>query len=399
MLADEVRTRPPDVQTIRNLRRVDSTPAPTLTPTIASRVVVAHDFMETYGGAERITAEIAKGFPEAQVVAIMGQEWVAERMGVADRFTSLLRPTPSLLRHYRLLTPVLPLIVDRLRVPDADVIVSSSYAFAHRLRSRNRAPRVCYTYSPLRFAWAMNDAYRDQWARGRLGRLAFDALAKAMRRSDRRSAQGVTRYLAPDAFVANQLERFYGRDSTVVGAPVDCSTFKPGGVGVGDFWLFCGRLIEPYKKITITIEAFNRLGTPLVVAGDGPERARLEAIAGPNIEFTGMLSDDALIPLMQRCQATIFPSQDDFGLIPLEVNACGRPVLAYAGGGALETVAPGLSGQFFNVQSTDAIVVAVERFDPAHYNPAAIREHALAWDAPRFRERLVAAASEVMTAG
>jgi glycosyltransferase involved in cell wall biosynthesis len=212
-----------------------------------------------------------------------------------------------------------------------------------------------------------------------------------MRRSDRRSAQEVARYLAPGPFVAEQIKAFYGRDAEVVGAPVDCSLFRPSAAAPGDFWLFCGRLIEPYKKVTILVEAFNRVGERLVIAGDGPERERLQQLAGPNVEFRGMLADDELVPLMQTCKAAIFPSQDDFGLIPVEVNACGRPVLAFAGGGALGTVAAGVSGELFPSQTADAIVSAVRQFRPGSYDTDAIRSHALQWDAPRFRERITAA--------
>lgn len=370
---------------------------PTASPSIAQpepRVVVAHDFMETYGGAERITAEIAEAFPGAPVVAIIGRRSVARAMNVADRFVSLLAPRPGLLRHYRLLTPVFPVIVDRLRLPPADVVVSSSYAFAHRLRPANRAVRVCYAYSPLRFAWAMEDDYRAQWAHNRLADAGFRVLAAAMRRSDRRSAQDVDVYVTQVPHVADQIDRFYGRSARLIGAPVDCDAFHPSGRQPGDYYLFCGRLIEPYKKVTLLVEAFTRLGHRLVVAGDGPERARLEAIAGPNIEFLGHVETPELVALMQRCLAGIFPSEDDFGLVPVEVMACGRPVIAYGGGGALYTVERGISGEFFPEQTADSLVEAVQAFRPDAYDPEAVRAHALRWDRFEFRRRIVRVARE-----
>jgi glycosyltransferase involved in cell wall biosynthesis len=355
------------------------------------RVVIAHDFMETYGGAERITAEIARAFPEAPVYAIAGRRAVAQRMGVADRFTSLLAPRPRFLRHYRLLAPVFPAIVDGLRLPPADVVVSSSYAYAHRLRAANGAPRICYSYSPMRFAWSMREDYRDLWSGDRISRLAFEAFAAAMRVSDRRSAQSVARYLAPGNYVAEQLQRFYGRESEIIGAPVDCDVFRPTDAPPGDYFLFCGRLIEPYKKVNLLVETFNRSGHRLVIAGDGPERTRLEQIAAQNIEFAGPLEDTELVELMQRCMATVFPSQDDFGLIPVEVNACGRPVIAFRSGGALHTVRSGITGEFFDEQTAGSLGMALGAFDPGAYDPHVMREHALAFDSPRFRERLIAA--------
>ena len=327
-------------------------------------VVVAHDFMVTFGGAERITAQIAAAFPEAPVVAIMGTDEVAERMGVADRFTSLINPGRLLQRSYRLLAPAFPTIVDRLRVPEADIVLSSSYAYAHRLRSVSDAKRICYSYSPLRFAWSMSDDYRQHWAHDPVSALAFRALVKAVRISDSRSAQSVDRYLAPGPYVADQISKYYGRDSEIVGAPVDCELFRPSAQPPEDYFLFCGRLIEPYKKVTMLVDAFNQTGRRLVIAGDGPERIRLQRRAKPNVEFVGSLGNEELVSLMQRCQAAVFPSRDDFGLIPIEVMACGRPVLAYAGGGALETVQPGVTGEFFTDQSSGSLREALEEFEP-----------------------------------
>lgn len=353
------------------------------------RVVITHDFMETYGGAERVTAEMAIAFPRAPVVAILGRREVAERMGVAERFRSLLPPRPALLRHYRYLTPLFGPYVDRVRLEDADVVLSSSYAFAHRLRSRNGAPRVCYCHSALRFAWSMTESYREQRAGNPLSGAAFEALAATMRRSDKRSARPVREYLTQSPFTAGQIEGFYERPVEVIGAPVDCTVFHPGRDEPEDYYLFCGRLIEPYKQVGIAIEAFRRTGQRLVVAGDGPDFERLRAAAPANVEFLGHVADDVLVPLMQRCQALVFPSRDDFGLIPVEAMACGRPVLAYADGGSLYTSEPGLTGELFAEQSAEAIEAALGKFDPASYDPAAIRAHAMQWDSKRFRKRLV----------
>jgi glycosyltransferase involved in cell wall biosynthesis len=353
------------------------------------RVVITHDFMETYGGAERVTAEMALAFPDAPVVAILGRESVAARMGVADRFRSILPARPALLRHYRYLTPVLGAYCDRVRLEDADVVLSSSYAFAHRLRSRNDAPRVCYCHSALRFAWSMTEDYREERAGNALAGRAFDLLAAQMRRSDKRSAQAIREYLTQSPFTAEQIERFYDRQALVIGAPVDCSLFHPTTEPPDDYFLLCGRVIEPYKQFGIVIEAFRRLGLRLVIAGDGPDRERLAANAPPNVEFLGHVADDVLVPLMQRSQALIFPSRDDFGLIPVESMACGRPVLAYAGGGSLYTSAPGITGELFPQQTTEAVEAAVRDFDPGAYDPRLIREHAMQWDSARFRERLV----------
>jgi glycosyltransferase involved in cell wall biosynthesis len=352
------------------------------------RVVIVHDFMETYGGAERVTAELARAFPRAPVVAILGRDSVAARMGVAERFESLLAPRPTLLRHYRALAPLYPLLAEYRRLAEADLVLASSYAFAHGFRSRNDAPRLCYSWGPLRFAWSMTADYRERWARTAAGRRGFDALAAWMRAADRRAARGVDLFVAPLTSIAARLRDAYGVEAAIVGPPVDCGLFTPTAAPPGDYFLFCGRLVEPYKRVTDLIRAFNRLDVALVIAGEGPARRELEAIAGPRIEFAGQLGDRELVELMRGCSAAVLPSRDDFGLVPVEVMACGRPVIAFAGGGATETVLPGVTGELFAEQTPEAIEDAVRSFDAARYEPAAIRAHAEQWDVARFRERI-----------
>jgi glycosyltransferase involved in cell wall biosynthesis len=364
------------------------------------RVVIAHDFMETYGAAERVTAEMARAFPDAPVVAILGREEVAWRMGVADRFRSLLPDRPSLLRHYRLLAPAFTVLADRRRLPDADVVLSSSYAFAHRLRPRSRAKRVCYCHSPLRFAWTMTDRYQEEWGGGQASKRAFERLAVAMHTSDRVAAAGIDTWLTHSPSVAKQIARFYGRQAEVIGAPVDCDRFQPSGRPASDYFLFCGRLIEPYKRERVLIDAFRDLpGEQLVVAGEGPALDELRATAPPNVTFAGHLEDRALVEVMQGCRAALSPSRNDFGLVPAEVMSCGRPVVAFAGGSARRTVVPGLSGMLVRAQTADAFAAAVRRFRDDAWDPHRIREHALRWDAPVFRARLVQAVERTVADG
>lgn len=359
------------------------------------RVVIAHDFMETYGGAERVTEVMAKAFPGAPVVAILGRPEVARRMGVEDRFRSLLPPRARVLEHYRLLAPFYGAFVDRVRLSDADVLLSSSYAFSHRMRTWNDAPRVCYCHSPLRFVWSMTDSYRQLWADGRFTGQAFDMLAARIRRRDRRAGRSIERYLTQSPYTADQILRFYGRPAEVIGAPVDCDQFSPSGRAPDDYFLFCGRLIEPYKRVGMVIEVFRRLGHRLVVAGDGPALDGLRRAAPPNVEFVGHAEDDELVELMQQCRAAVFPSRDDFGLIPVEVMACGRPVLAYAGGGSMYTSLPGVTGELFAEQTVESLELALRAFEPERYDSACIREHAMTWDISRFRDRLVREVIEV----
>lgn len=354
------------------------------------QVTVAHDFIWGYAGSERTLEAIAEIYPEAPVWAILASRDVARRMGVEARFHTVLPDSTRLLKHYRALTPLYPLIVRGRRLPAADVLLTSSYAFATGFRTRNDAPQLCYCHTPLRFAWSMTDEYGRELPGGRLSTRLLPAFAAAMRSIDRRRAAGVTRFVANSSWVAEQIRKFYGRPSTVIRPPVDTALFEPAGAGHDGYYLFCGRLVEPYKQPTIAVEAFRRLGLRLVVAGDGPALADLRRRAPANVEFTGELDDDELIPLMQRCAALIFPSRDDFGLLPIEVMACGRPVLAYAAGGALETIRPGETGELFNAQTAAAIVDAVSSLDPGAYDPEVIRAHAESFGMAPFRKAIEA---------
>jgi glycosyltransferase involved in cell wall biosynthesis len=311
-------------------------------------------------------------------------------MGVEARFRSLLPPRATLLRHYRGLAPLYPALVRAVKLPAADILITSSYAFAHGFQTENEAPQLCYCHSPLRFAWMMAADYARSITSSVAGGYALRGLAAALRAADRSASRRVTRYLAGSRFVAEQIARFYGREARVIHPPVETDRFRPGPLdGVEDYFLFCGRLVEPYKRPGLAIDAFRELpGSRLVIAGDGPALDELRRSAPRNVTFVGQLPDDDLIELMQRCIAAVFPSQDDFGMIPIEVMACGRPVIAYGAGGALETVVPGLTGELFRPQTAHALRDAIRAFDPSAYEPSAIRAHAEGWRVERFIEEI-----------
>jgi glycosyltransferase involved in cell wall biosynthesis len=369
-------------------------------PGVPSAAIIAHDFVETYGGAERIVATIASALPEAPFWAIAGRRSVAERIGVADRFHTVLPEDERFLRRYRYFAPVYPRLVRHRKLPPAKVLVTSSYGFAHGFRTENDAPQVCYCYTPLRFLWSMTDVYAARFAPGRLRGQMFQVLVALMRRDDRRAERRVARYVAESAHVAQMIKLVYGRAANVIHPPVDCDSFHPAeGAGHDDYWLFSGRLVEPYKRPGLVVEAFRERSDRLVIAGDGPAYAELKERASENVEFVGQLQDSDLVPLMQRCSALIFPSVDDFGLGPIETMACGRPVLAFKGGGALETVVPGRTGEFFDEPTVPGLARALHRFDPEAFDQGVIRAHAERWDVPRFQEALLRTVAEVAAEG
>jgi glycosyltransferase involved in cell wall biosynthesis len=360
------------------------------------RVVVTHDFFEAFGGAERVTAEIAAAFPDAPVHAILGRPSVAARMGIDGRVTTILPSRARLQDHYRLLAPAYPALVRSARLPEADLVVSSSYAYAHGFRTANDAPRLCYCHGPFRHLWSQSDVYAAHLTRGRAARFAFDLYARAARAADRAAARSVDAFLTQSPFTAELIAQAYGRRAELLPPPVDCELFRPSGRGAGGYFLFVGRLVEAYKRPSVVVDAFAEMpDRRLLIAGDGPALETLRRRATTNVEFLGALDDEALVEVMQGCEAALFPSIDDFGLVPLEVNACGRPVLTLRAGGALHTVRPGVTGEFLEEQSAAAVLAAVRAFDAARYDSDEIRQHALRWDARQFRSGIRAAAEQL----
>jgi glycosyltransferase involved in cell wall biosynthesis len=326
------------------------------------------------------------------VYGILGRRAVAERMGIADRVVTLLPERDSLLRRYRQLAPIYPMLVRSFRLPAADIVVASSYAYAHGFQTVNAAPVVCYCHGPFRHLWTQQAAYARRMPGGLAGRAAFSGYAAAARAADRAVARSVHTYLTQSPFTAETIARCYRRAAQVVPPPIDCERFRPSGRPHAGYFLFAGRLVEAYKRPSLVVDAFARMPElRLLVAGDGPAMAALRRRASSNVEFLGRLDDDDLVAAMQDCAAAVFPSVDDFGLIPLEVNACGRPVLAVRAGGARHTVAHGISGEFIEAQSVDAVIRAVRAFDSARYDSETVRAHALARDGRSFRDRLRAA--------
>jgi glycosyltransferase involved in cell wall biosynthesis len=359
------------------------------------RVVIAHDFYETFGGAERVTAEIAATFPDAPVYAILGRRSVAARMGIEDRVFPLLPERSRLLQRYRWLAPAYPKLVSTARLPAADVIFSSSYAYAHGFQTENCAPKICYHHGPFRHLW-QQDAYIESLPGGAAGRQAFAVYAAGARTADRRAAASISSFLTQSPFTAEMIEHAYHQRADIVPPPVDTDLFLPSGSPSNGYFLFVGRLVEAYKRPSIVVEAFARMpDLKLLIAGDGPARAQLQSQATENVHFLGNLNDHELVEAMQGCEAIVFPSADDFGLVPLEANACGRPVIALRAGGALHTVRPGISGEFMDEQTADGIVRAVRSFDRSKFNPEAMRNHALQWSAGSFRARIRAAVEQV----
>lgn len=297
---------------------------------------------------------------------------------------SWLQRIPGATRRHRSLVPLMPAAFGRFRLQGYNVVISSSHACSKGVRVPRGTLHICYCHTPMRYAWDLQDEYLRGFSPA-LRPLARVMLAR-LRRWDTEVSQRVDYFIANSRFVAERIKRHYGREAVVIHPPVDTGYFTPRD-GPGEYYLVVSRLV-PYKRTDLAVQACTQLGLPLVVAGDGPEAARLRAMAGPTVRFVGEVDDARLREYYRGCTALIFPGIEDFGLVPVEAQACGRPVIAYEGGGALESVVPGISGLFFPEQTLDSLVAALRRFGPGAYQPTVIREHAERFSVQRFQREI-----------
>jgi glycosyltransferase involved in cell wall biosynthesis len=349
------------------------------------RVAIVHDYLNQYGGAERVLEALHLLYPEAPVyTSIYDPPAMPDHYRQWDIRTSWMQRLPGWRKHFRRYFLLYPSAFESFDLSAYDLIVSSSSAYAKGIIPAPGATHVCYCHTPMRFAWRTRDYVAREQIRGIQGAILPLTLTYA-RLWDVLSAQRVDAFAANSREVAGRIARYYRRPATVIPPPVDLAPFDP--CPPEPFYLAGGRLI-PYKRVELAVAAFTRLGLPLKVFGDGRDRERLERMAGPNISFLGWVDDLTRRDLFRRCQAFIFPGEEDFGITPLEAMAGGRPVIAYAAGGALETVVEGVTGRFFREQSAAALAAAVAEARHDRYDPCLIRSHAEGFGMEVFLERM-----------
>ncbi len=350
-------------------------------------LAIVHDWLNQVGGAEDVLAEMHAIFPQAPIyTSIYAAETMPAAMRAWDIRPSWMNRLPGIHQHHQPYLPLYPLAFGRLDLTAYDVVLSNKSGFCHGVRVREDAYHIDYCLTPTRYVW-MPDAYMAREGFGKTVALAIRPLLAWLKRWDYAAAQRVTHFVAISREVQQRIRRYYHRESVIIYPPVDIHRFRPNGRPPEPFFLVLSRLI-PYKRIDLAVRACNLVGCRLIVAGDGRDRAALEAIAGPTIEFRGRVSDEEAADLMARCQAFIFPGLEDFGITPLQAQAAGRPVIAYGAGGALDTVIPGVTGEFFHEQTPEALAELLMAFDPTRYDPAACRANAERFRAERFRQEL-----------
>src|SRR3954464_2856254 len=349
-----------------------------------SRVALVHAFLVDVRGAERVFLALCDLFPHADLfTAVYDEEGTEGRFAHREVHTSYLQRLRPSARTFRALLPLYPAAMESLDLRGYDLVISSSSAWAHGVIPDEDAVHVCYCHNPFRYAW--NARQETLSARGPLGRAALGAVFQRWRQWDWIAAQRGDAYVANSQTTKRRVARYFGREATVLHPPVDVERFTPATPG--DAYVVLSELMA-HKRIEVAVRAFNQLGLPLLVVGNGPDARRLHRMAGPTVSFTGRVSDAEAARILARAQALVVTATEEFGIAAVEAQAAGRPVIALHEGGVRETVLEGETGVFFEEPSSEALVEAVARFAPAAFDPRACRANAERFDVGHFRHGL-----------
>jgi len=357
------------------------------------RTALVHDYFTQMGGAEKVAEALYRLFPEASVFSTVATSACTPH-GLRETKirTSWMQHLPGISRYYRQYFPFYPLGVAALDLRGYDLVITSSSGYAKGVRTDNNALHVCYCHTPMRWVWRYQD-YSAREAYSSAQRFVLPLLINTLKLWDIQASRQPDQYVVNSIAVAERVWSCYHRHAVVIPPPIEVNRFQVG-TEQDDYYLILARLVS-YKSIDLAIQACTALNRRLIVIGEGPDRARLERMSGPSIQFLGRQPDHAVESYVRRCRALIFPGEEDFGMVPLEVNAAGRPVIAYAKGGALETVVEGSTGLFFRQPTRDALAGAIEDLEQRTWNTSVIRRHAESFDVNRFEERFVSLLSSL----
>jgi glycosyltransferase involved in cell wall biosynthesis len=360
-----------------------------------------HERFTEFAGSEAVVEQLAQQWPDALMFAPIGRSGV-----LPDGLESRVRITrlSRLLRGstYAHLLPALPVAMRRLPLPPSDVVIASHHAFATQVVHATTAPVVAYVHSPARWVW--DPSMRAGEMGGRLGGAALGAFSTGFRPMDRRAAARVHTMIANSRAVADRISTWWDREAAVIHPPVDTEYYTPDEtVQREDFFLLAGRLV-PYKRPDLAVLAAQQAGVPLVVAGDGRFRGEMAQLAGPNTRFVGRVDDAALRNLFRRCRALLMPGVEDFGIVPVEAQACGAPVVAIDAGGARDSVLPGVTGELLRPSEDkqdelDEWARALDSFESATYDERRIRRHAESFSRSHFRAAMADVVEKTLSAG
>jgi glycosyltransferase involved in cell wall biosynthesis len=358
-----------------------------------SKIALVHDYFIQMGGAEKVAEELQTLFPDSPMFTTVDQRnGSATPLQKSMAKSSWMQKLPINKRNHRHYFMLYPLAVESLDLSEYDLIISSTSGYAKGVHKKKGAIHICYCHTPMRWVWRY-EAYAEREEFGGLKKAVLPILLKGLKRWDLRAAKQPDYYIANSEVVARRIKECYGREAVVIPPPIDVKRFtydEPDG----DYYLILSRL-APYKRLDLAIKACEKLDRPLVVIGDGVDREQLEKIAGPKTKFLGRQPDEVVNKYASRCRALIFPGEEDFGMTPLEINASGRPVIAFRGGGATETVIENETGVFFNEQTTESVIEAIENFESRSWDRQILRNHAEKFDRAVFNQRILKFLGEV----
>lgn len=351
------------------------------------KLALVHDWLNQIGGAEDVLSVLHEMYPESPIyTSIYAPEIMPAVYQDWDIRTLWLNKLPAIHSHHQPYLPLYPLGWGELDLSEYDVVLSNKSGFCHGFKYSTDTLHICYCLAPTRYVWQM-ESYLSREGLGKPAELALRPLVSWLRRWDYAAAQRVDHFIAISTEIQQRIKTYYDRESIIIYPPVDVSRFSSVAAEPDDYFLVVSRLI-PYKRIDLAVQAATRLNMPLKVGGRGRDLDRLREMAGPTVEFLGYVLDDDLPALMARCKAFIFPGLEDFGITPVQAQAAGRPVIAYGGGGALDTVIPGVTGEHFHEMTVESLMMAMAAFDSARYDRTALRDHAAKFDQGVFETQI-----------
>ena len=363
------------------------------------KVALVHDWLTGMRGGEKVLEGLCRLFPDADIHALFYHRGSVSALIERHRVhTSILQYLPLARTHYRSYLPLYPFAIERFDLDDYDFVISSSHCAAKAVIPPGRARHLCYCHSPMRYGWDQFDAY---FGPARVGALAsrwfYRPLLAWLARWDAATASRVHRFVANSRHVAQRIRRYYNRDATIVYPPVDTVFFHPSEPPRESHFLIVSAFV-PYKRLDLAIEACQRVGASLRIIGDGPDRERLERTAGSGVQFLGRLSDEQVRDEYRRARALILPGEEDFGIVPVEAQACGCPVVALGRGGALETVIDGETGILFPESTPQSLGVALDRAAATRFDGDRLRRHAEQFSTERHLREMRAVIDEMTAA-
>jgi glycosyltransferase involved in cell wall biosynthesis len=353
--------------------------------------VLVHDWLTGTRGGEKCLAPAARRYPYATLYTLLHKRGSVpaeiERLQIR---TSWLNVLPGWPKYYRYLLPLMPGAVKWKFPKDTDLVLSFSHCVAKGVKAPVGVPHISYCFTPMRYAWHQRGQYfRDAGLKAKLR----DSLLSRIRDWDKRTAANVTRFIAISETIRTRIRECYDRDSTVIYPPADTEFYTPAVVPREDFYLVVSAL-APYKRFDLAVEACKKLQRQLIVIGTGQDATKLKQVAGDNVQFLGWQTDEFIRDHYRRCKAVLFPAEEDFGIVPVEAQACGAPVIAFGRGGATETVKPE-TGVFFKEQTTDSLVSAMEQFEKRSFDPTLARQNAERFNTARYERELFAFIDDV----